>query len=74
MAVQYDRDAEELVAEWASDLEAVLYQPEVEEAIREVSHSYSPPNSPPTYPPPFFSLPTSHLSPSPPPPPCLPLY
>ena len=38
MAVQCDREeAEELVAEWSSDLEAVLYQPEVEEAIREVS-------------------------------------
>ena len=39
MAVQYDREAEELVAEWSSDLEAVLYQSEVEEAIREVSLS-----------------------------------
>lgn len=30
------REAEELVADWSSDLEAVLYHPEVEEAIREV--------------------------------------
>lgn len=37
-----DRDAEELVAEWSSDLEAVLYQPEVEEAIREVSLTPTP--------------------------------
>ena len=43
MAAQREREAEELVAEWSSDLEAVLYQPEVEEAIREVSLPYAPP-------------------------------
>ena len=43
MAAQREREAEELVAEWSSDLEAVLYQPEVEEAIREVSLPSAPP-------------------------------
>jgi hypothetical protein len=42
MAVQYDREAEDLVAEWSSDLEAVLYQSEVEEAIREVCPTSDP--------------------------------
>ena len=41
MAVQSDREAEEVLAEWSSGLEAVLYQPDVEEAIREVSHRCS---------------------------------
>ena len=40
MAVQNDRESEEVLAEWSSSLEAVLYQPEVEEAIREVSHTF----------------------------------
>ena len=31
------RSSEELLADWSSELEAVLYDPEVEEAIREVS-------------------------------------
>ena len=31
-----ERESEELLAEWQSDLEAVLYAPEVEEAIQEV--------------------------------------
>ena len=44
MAAQREREAEELVAEWSSDLEAVLYQPEVEEAIREVSLPSAPLN------------------------------
>ena len=36
MAAQGDGEAEDLLAEWSRDLEAVLYEPEVEEAIREV--------------------------------------
>lgn len=31
------RSSEDLNADWSSELEAVLYDPEVEEAIREVS-------------------------------------
>ena len=31
-----ERECEELLAEWQSDLEAVLYAPEVKEAIQEV--------------------------------------
>ena len=46
MAAQHDREVEELVAEWSSDLEAVLYQPEVEEAIREVSSSLTTASTP----------------------------
>lgn len=34
--MQREREADELVAEWSNDLEAVLYDSEVEEAIREV--------------------------------------
>lgn len=30
-------ESDELLAEWQSDLEAVLYAPEVEEAIQEAS-------------------------------------
>ena len=55
--MQNDRESEEVLAEWSSGLEAVLYQPEVEEAIREVSHTFplispSPPLLPLSHPPP----------------------
>ena len=36
MAVQGDVEGEEMLAKWSRDLEAVLYEQEVEEAIREV--------------------------------------
>ena len=36
MAVQGDVEGDEMLAEWSRDLEAVLYEQEVEEAIREV--------------------------------------
>ena len=36
MAVQGDVEGEDMLAEWSRDLEAVLYEQEVEEAIREV--------------------------------------
>ena len=35
--MQREREGDELVAEWSNDLEAVLYHPEVEEAIRDVN-------------------------------------
>ena len=38
MAVQADQEAEDAIAEWSKDLEAVMYETEVEEAIREVTH------------------------------------
>lgn len=51
------RSSEELLADWSSELEAVLYDPEVEEAIREVSEGNEPchtrlphPSSLPHYP------------------------
>jgi methyl-accepting chemotaxis protein len=42
MAVQGDVEGEDMLAEWSRDLEAVLYEQEVEEAIREVCPTSDP--------------------------------